>query len=141
MKWMVLCGLLLSLFVCGTVSAGSYSYVKADDFKSWLQDGRSMAIVDIQPGPDFQKQHFRDAIETNAYPAKTDEERKRLDKALPRLEASRDDIVIICPRGGGGAKGAYDYLKGKGIDEKRLFILEGGMQGWPHKGVTVLGKP
>lgn len=140
MKMALLFGLLLSLLVCGNVSAGGYTYVKADDFKSWLQDGKPMSIIDIQPATDFQKEHFRGAIETNAYPAKTAEELQRLDKTLTQLATSTDDIVVICPRGGGGAKGTYDYLKNKGIDEKRLFILEKGMQGWPHKGLTVLGR-
>lgn len=140
MKKALLFGLLLSLLVCGNGAAGSYTYVKADDFKSWLQDGKRMEIIDIQPATDFQKQHFRGSIETNAYPAKSAEERQRLDKTLTQLAASSDAIVVVCPRGGGGAKGTYDYLKSKGIDEKRLFILEGGMQGWPHKGLTVLGK-
>jgi len=39
--------------------------------------------------------------------------------------------VVICPRGGGGAKNACDYLKEKEI-EKRIFILREGMQGWPY---------
>ena len=140
MKRGLLFGLLFSLLCCGGAVAAGYSYVKADDFKSWLQDGKRMKIIDIQPAPDFQKQHFRGSIETNAYPAKSGEERQRLDKTLTQLAASSDDIVVVCPRGGGGAKGTYDYLIVKGIDEKRLFILEGGMQGWPHKGLTVLGK-
>jgi len=136
----ILFGLLLCLLVCSSATAGDYSYVKADDFKSWLQEGKKMAIIDIQPAPEFQKQHFRGAIETNAYPVKTAEERLRLDKTLPQLVASTEPIVVVCPRGGGGAKGTYDYLKSKGVDEKRLFILEGGMQGWPHKGLTVADK-
>ena len=99
-----------------------------------------MTIIDIQPAADFRKQHFRGSIETNAYPVKSAEERQRLDKSLPQLAATGEDVVVVCPRGGGGAKGAYDYLKGRGIAENRLFILEGGMQGWPYQGLTVLGK-
>lgn len=140
MKKGVLFGLLLSLLVCTIAAAGGYSYVKVDDFKSWLQEGKKMAIIDIQPAADFQKEHFRGAVETNAYPVKTDAERLRLDKTLPGLIASTGPVVVVCPRGGGGAKATYDYLKSRGIDEKRLLILEGGMQGWPHKGLTVAGK-
>jgi len=136
----VLFGLLLSLLVCSSATAGDYSFVKAGDFKSWLQDGKKMAIIDIQPAADFQQQHFLGSIETNAYPVKSAEERQRLDKTIPQLTASTESVVVVCPRGGGGAKGTYDYLKSKGIDEKRLFILEGGMQGWPHKEMTTAGK-
>ena len=137
----VIFGLFLAMLFCSVAAAGGYTYVKAADFRNWLEEGKKMSIIDIQPPAEFRKQHFRGSVETNAYPVKTAEERGRLDKAVSRLAASNDDVVVVCPRGGGGAKGAYDYLKGKGIDEKRLYILEGGMQGWPHKGVTVLGKP
>lgn len=135
----VLFFLLLSLVVCGVALANSYNYVKTEEFKSWLVKGKKMAIVDIQPAPDFAKGHFRGAIETDSYPLKSAEERQRLDKILPRLTASAEPVVVVCPRGGGGAKAAYDYLKGQGIDEKRLRILEGGMQGWPHKGLVETG--
>jgi len=132
--------LLLSLAVCRLSVAGDYHFVKTDDFRSWLQEGKKVAILDIQPAADFQKQHFRGSIETNAYPVKSDESRQRLDTTIPQLAASTDDIVIVCPRGGGGAKATYDYLKSKGINEKRLLILEGGMQGWPHKNLVEAGK-
>ncbi|HZV82966.1 MAG TPA: rhodanese-like domain-containing protein, partial [Geobacteraceae bacterium] len=88
---------------------------------------------------DFGKQHFKGAIETNAYPVKSDESRQRLDKTIPLLTASANPVVIVCPRGGGGAKATYDYLKSRGIEEKRLLILEGGMQGWPHKNLVESG--
>jgi len=140
-KLKVLLFLLLSLALCGIATAGGgYNYVKTDDFKNWLQDGRKIAIIDIQPAADFEKQHFRGSIETNAYPVKTDESRQSLDRTLPQLAASQDAIVIVCPRGGGGAKATYDHLKSKGIDEKRLLILEGGMQGWPHRELVENGK-
>lgn len=133
MKKKFLLFLLLSLAICGVAVAGSYNYVKPDEFKSWLQEGRKMAIVDIQPAGEFMVRHFRGSIATNAYPVKSDESLQRLDSALPQLVASTDAVVIVCPRGGGGAKATFDYLKSRGIDEKRLLILEGGMQGWPYK--------
>jgi hypothetical protein len=52
---------------------------------------------------------------------------------LPKIESSADDVVIVCPKGGGGAKKTYDFYKSKGVDEKRLLILEKGMGGWPYK--------
>jgi rhodanese-related sulfurtransferase len=131
--------LLLSLAVCRIAVAGDYRFIKADDFRSWLQEGKKVAIIDIQPAIDFEKQHFRGSIETNAYPVKSDESRQLLGRPLPQLAASSDPIVIVCPRGGGGAKAAYDYLKSMGIDEQRLLILEGGMQGWPHKNLVEAG--
>ena len=40
---------------------------------------------------------------------------------------------IVCPRGAGGAKRAYDYMEEKGIPKARLSILEKGQGGWPYK--------
>ena len=139
MKKALFITLLLTLGLTSLAIAFGYNYVNQDDFKKWLESGKNMAIVDIQPAADFKKQHFKGAIETNAFPAKTAEERARLDKTLPQFTATANDIVIICPRGGSGAKNTYDYLKNRGIAEKRLFILESGMQGWPHRGLTVAG--
>jgi len=70
-----------------------------------------MAIVDIQLPVEFQKYHFKGALETGAYPVKSLEDKEKLGKVMPRLLASQKDVVIVCPRGGGGAKNTYDYLK------------------------------
>jgi rhodanese-related sulfurtransferase len=130
--------LLMMLLGCAaTVIASSYNYVEADQFRQWLEKGKEMAIVDIQVPAEFQQHHFKASLETNAYPVKSAEDRQKLDKILPLLSASQNDVVVVCPRGGGGAKNAYDYLKAKGIAEKRIFILEDGMQGWPYKDLTV----
>lgn len=109
------------------------NYLKQDQFKHWLESGRQVIVVDIQPAADFSRQHFQGSIETNAYPGKTDEEKKRLDRALPVINGSQNEVVIVCPRGGGGAKNVYEYLKNKGILESRLYILTDGINGWPYK--------
>jgi rhodanese-related sulfurtransferase len=120
--------------------AADYRYVKQDTFKQWLESGKPMVLVDIQPPAEFAKKHFKGALETGAYPAKSDEEKKRLDKTLERINTSRDDVVIVCPRGGGGAKNTYDYLKAKGVAEGRMYILEKGSEGWPYPEMCVTGK-
>jgi rhodanese-related sulfurtransferase len=120
-----------ALLLCTTGSALAYNYIKADEFKAWLESGREVAIVDILPAADFAKGHFAGAIETNAYPVKSDEEKGRLDPVAAALAASSEEVIIVCPRGGGGAKSTYDYLKAKGIAEQRLLILEKGSEGWP----------
>lgn len=122
------------------VLAGGYKYVAPDQFKQWLENGKDMSIVDIQVPAEFQQHHFKGALETNSYPVKSSADKQKLDAVLPQLAATQNDVVVICPRGGGGAKNTYDYLKEKGIDEKRVFILKDGMQGWPYKEFTVGGK-
>lgn len=130
----------LVLMQATTAFAFGYNYLKPDQFKLWLESGKKVVIVDIQVPTEFKKQHFKNSIETNAYPVKSDEERKRLDATMEKINATQDDVVIICPRGGGGAKNTYDYLKGKGVAEKRLFILEKGMEGWPFPEMCETGK-
>jgi rhodanese-related sulfurtransferase len=114
------------------LAAFASNYVKSDAFKQWLETGKPMVIIDIQPAEDYAKQHFKGSIETNAFPAKTEEEKKRLDKVIPKIQSSKNDVVIICPRGRSGASNTYDYLKARGVAESRLFILEGGIAGWPY---------
>jgi len=126
--------LFLILFVLMVaVPAIAANYVKPDEFKQWLDGNRKMVIVDVQPAAEFAQHHFKEAIETNAFPGKTDEEKMRLDRTLPVINASESAVVIVCPRGGGGAKNAYEYLKSKGVAEQRLHILEKGIEGWPYK--------
>ena len=63
------------------------------------------------------------AVPTYAYPAKTDEERAKLRPAVSRILSSKEDVVIVCPGGGSGAKNTYDFLKAQGVPEDRMRIL------------------
>lgn len=129
---------LLAITLCA--HAADYRYIGQDDFKSRLESGKAMQIVDIQTAADFDKHHFKGALETNAFPAKSAEEKHRLDGALEHVKGSSAEIVIVCPRGGGGAKNTFDYLREKGIPASRMYILEKGMEGWPYPALTVTGK-
>lgn len=128
------------LAATASAHAAEYRYIGQDDFKSRLESGKPMQIIDIQTAPDFGRHHFRGSLETNAFPAKSDEEKHRLDGVLERVKGSSEDIVIICPRGGGGAKNTFDYLREKGTPVNRMYILEKGMEGWPYPALTVTGK-
>lgn len=133
MRRITVMSVVLLVAFAASAFAASYNYVAPAEFKSWLESGKKMQIVDIQVPAEFQKQHFQGSIETNAYPVKSTEEKQRLDKTVTVLAASQEEVVVICPRGGGGAKNAYDYLKEKGVPEARLHILEKGIEGWPYK--------
>ena len=135
----VTAGLILCLLTVAALAA-DYRFVKQETFKQWLESGKKMVLVDIQPPADFAKKHFKGALETGAYPVKSDEEKKRLDLILDRINSSQDDVVIVCPRGGGGAKNTWDYLIAKGIPVSRLYILEKGSEGWPYPELCVTGK-
>ena len=140
MKRIMVLTLLLVIGSIATVMAGGYNYVEAEQFRQWLEKGKDMAIVDIQVPAEFSQHHFKAALETGAYPVKSAADKQKLDAVIPRLSATQSDVVVVCPRGGGGAKNTYDYLKEKGISEKRIFILKEGMQGWPYKELAVAVK-
>ncbi len=137
LRTMVLPLLLSVLAFCGEARAQDYSYVGIDEFKGWLEGQRPVHIVDIQPEKDFQKQHFADSIQTNAYPVESDEQRAALDQGLAAFTKGNRDVVISGPRGKKGAERAYDYLKSKGIPTNRLFILTGGMAAWPYSDLLI----
>ena len=113
--------------------ATDYNFISQDAMRTKLDKQDTVAIVDICPVDQFAKAHLPGSIETNAYPVKTDEDRAKLHPTLPKLQASAENIVIICPAGRGGAKRTYDYYVVNGIEESRLFILEKGMNGWPYQ--------
>jgi rhodanese-related sulfurtransferase len=133
-------GTILAVLLFSVTLAHAENYVNPDQFKQWLETSKPFQIVDIQTREEFEKHHFMGSIETNAYPVKSDEEKQRLDQILPVLQASKDNVVVVCPRGGGGAKNTYEHLKSKGIPEDRLFILEKGVDGWPYTEWFVQGK-
>lgn len=128
---------LLAVLMVGLLNMAAlfenFNYVKAEDFKQWLDSGKAMVLVDIQVKEEFPLHHFKNSIETNAFPVETEEQRKMLDPAVTAAKAAGTDVVVVCPRGGGGAKRCYTYLKDQGIAEEKLFILEGGVEKWPSK--------
>jgi rhodanese-related sulfurtransferase len=138
MKRIVLVALAMLLY--SVIPAMAENYVQPDTFKQWLESGKPVIIVDIQVPDEFEKHHFKKSIETNAYPAKTDEEKRKLDGVLSTINSSKKDVVIICPRGAGGAKNTYEYLKTKGVVESRMHILDKGIDGWPYKEMFVQGR-
>jgi len=126
---------LLSIFICtGTASAASdFNFISIATMKDNLAANKPMIILDIQVKDEFAQHHIKGSVATYAYPVKSTEEEARLDNILTQYNASHEDIVIVCPRGAGGAKRAYKYLKANNVPEEKLLILEDGMQGWPHQ--------
>ena len=124
----------LALLLCAaTARAGDYRYVAPQDMRTWLESGKELLIVDIQPAKDFSRQHFAGAIETNAFPVESAEEQQRLELAVSAAKGNARDVVVVCPRGKGGAKRTFDYLKTNGVAEDRLYILTDGMDKWPYQ--------
>lgn len=133
--------LLIIVALLATVStAMAANYIKPLELKQAFEKNKSMIVVDIQSANDFAQQHLPGSVETNAFPAKSADEKQRLDKVLATIKASADPVIIVCPRGKGGAKNSYEYLLSQGVAENRLQILEDGISGWPYKELFKQGR-
>lgn len=133
-----------AIFIAATAlnaaASPQYNYMSADELETRLKAGTNVHVVDIQVEPEYAGHHIRGAYPTYSYPVKSDEDKAKLDSAIPVIKDTNYPVVIVCPRGGGGAERACDHLKGKGIDGTRLFILEKGQAGWKSAELTVKGK-
>lgn len=131
---LVLPFVLLLLVGCGgkVKENAKYNYISADETaKLMREDASKLVLVDIQEKPDFTEEHLKGAVATYAYPVKTDAEKARLAEILPQIKPNQK-VVIICPRGGGGADRAYDFYLEKGLKKEQLFTLKGGQYEWPR---------
>jgi rhodanese-related sulfurtransferase len=124
--------LALLLLTMNVSLADSYNFISAEQMKTKITTGNDVIVVDIQEENDFNKHHLPGSIATYAYPVKTDSERATIDKAIAKYNETGQQVVIVCPRGEGGAKRCYDYMKSKNVPEEKLTILEKGMAGWPY---------
>ncbi|WP_432737830.1 rhodanese-like domain-containing protein [Maridesulfovibrio sp. FT414] len=125
-------GLLLIISSAAFAMKEAYNYMSAEALNTAVQDGADVAIVDIQVPADYKAHHIKGAIETGAYPVKTADDKAKFTATLAKVKDSKENIVIICPRGKGGAERAVDYFKEQGVAPYRLFILTEGQGGWNY---------
>jgi rhodanese-related sulfurtransferase len=116
-------------------ATGDYNFISAQTLQKQIEKKASPIIIDICPVEQYAQGHIIGSIETNAYPVKTEAQKARLAEYLPKIKESPGQVVIVCPRGAGGAKRTYEYYKSNGVQSSRLLILENGMNGWPFKTV------
>lgn len=114
------------------------NYISAEDTASIIRNKNpGYVIIDIQPKADFDKHHLQGAVSTCAFPANTPEMHEKLKAGLDAVKADQK-IIVVCPRGGGGAKNTVNYYRSIGIRNDRLLILENGQTGWPQSLSDVL---
>ena len=135
MKKLIFTLLLIAAF-CVPAYAGEYNYVSAEQVKEWISSDTPVSIVDIQVKDEFDAHHLKGSIATYSYPVKSDADKARLDNTADALKDNKTQVVVVCPRGKGGAKRCYDYLASRGVAEDRLLILEKGIAGWPYKNLV-----
>lgn len=120
------------LLFTGSAFAGSYNYITPEQVKANLKHKTPMHVLDIQVADAYAKHHLPGAMQSCAYPVKSAEDKAKLDGFIGEISKDAAPVVIVCPRGKGGAERTYEHLKEKGIAESRLLILEGGQDGWPY---------
>ena len=134
--FLLLCCTLLPLTALAADTPAPYNYISAADLEARLTAKEPIHLVDIQVEEEFAKHHITGATATYAYPVKTDAEKAKLQAVLTKIKADKAPVVVICPRGAGGATRTYDYLLSQGIAAERLLILEKGQEGWACKALT-----
>jgi rhodanese-related sulfurtransferase len=128
---MLLLGLLALAGVAIAVDGSpAYHYISAQSLQERLTGGQPTNLVDIQVEEEFARHHIKGAVPTYAYPVKSADDTAKLAATVEKLKGNSDPVVIICPRGAGGATRTYDYLLTQGIAAERLLILEKGQEGW-----------
>jgi rhodanese-related sulfurtransferase len=133
MKKLILALTLLTMILTAPAYADDYNYVSPEKVKNWISSGTPISIVDIQVKEEFDAHHLTGSIATFSYPVKSDTDKAKLDEAVTALKKNDTPVVVVCPRGKGGAKRCYDYLEDQGIAQDRLLILTKGMAGWPYE--------
>ena len=113
--------------------AASYNYISAEEMKEKFTAGEDIIIVDIQVKEEYEQHHLPGSVATYAYPVKSETERAAIDIAVAKYNETGEPVVIVCPRGKGGAKRTYDYMMSQNVLEDKLTILENGMSGWPYQ--------
>jgi rhodanese-related sulfurtransferase len=132
-KLSIICAAFLGLALPVLAGATDFNFVSAGELKGWLETAKPILLVDIQEQQGFAAHHLKGSLETNAYPVESEAQRTLLAPALELTQAgSFEAMVVVCPRGKGGAKRAYEFLRDQGVPEAKLFILTGGMDKWPH---------
>ncbi len=128
--YLILVLTMLLIPVISFAGNNAYNYISAQDLEARLNSNLPTNIIDIQVEQEFSQHHIKGAKPTYAYPVKSDTDRTKLDTSIEEVKANNHPVVIVCPRGGGGAKRTHDYLLQQGITRERLLILEKGQAGW-----------
>lgn len=133
---LLLCALLVGSSAVAADGQPTYNFITAQLLQERLAANQPTNLVDIQVEEEFARHHIKGAVPTYAYPVKSLAETAKLDPVVETLKANSDPVVIVCPRGGGGATRTYDYLLARGIAVERLLILEKGQAGWASAPLT-----
>lgn len=123
------------MMLCMTSIPGlsqAYNMMTADQLKVRLDSKEPTILLDIQKENAYKEHHFYGSIRTYAYPAKTDTDLQSVVQGVRVHEQTGNDIVIIGPRGGRAAQRTTEFLITRRVPEDKIYILDGGIKGWPY---------
>lgn len=106
-----------------------WRYMTADELVEKLEAGDPVIVLDTRTDDMYDAGHIPGAYHVPCFPVDTAEAEDMLREAAPNLEGD-DPIAVVCKTGNKGAKRAISVLQEEGIAADRLFILEGGGEGW-----------
>ena len=106
-----------------------WQYMTADELAQKLDAGDPVIVLDIRTDDMYNAGHIKGAYQVPVFPVDTAEAEQELTDAAKNL-GEEDPVVIVCKTGNKGAKRAISVLEDAGISNDRLFILEGGGDGW-----------
>lgn len=111
-----------------------YNYISPAELKSRLDAGEitagTLIMVSSQTEEEWASGYLPDAYPTYSRPLTEDAHFAKLDPFLNIAKDTDADIIIICPRGGSGARRPFDYFAENGISKDRLLLLEGGQEAY-----------
>lgn len=131
-KLLQIATMVLVLTLTLSVPAFAYQFITAAELKQRMIEHTPMTLVDIQVEAEFHQHHIIGAQATYAYPVETAADRDKMMPVITPLLSNTDLAIVVCPRGGGGAKRAYDLLLQSGVAENRVYILKKGQAAWPY---------
>lgn len=98
--------------------------IDAAQLRDWIDEGRSLALLDTRPEESYDAWHIRDAIH---YPYRPDLEFDAADFQARTGLTPEDDVVTIC------AKGISSFDLAKRLEDsgyESITVVENGMEGW-----------
>ena len=100
--------------------------VDAKTLKSWLSDGRELALIDVREAGQFGEAHLFFAVPLPY---------SRFEVALPALLPNPAVRLVFCDAGDGIAERAADRAEALGYRD--VHVLAGGIEGWKRAGYTL----
>jgi len=102
--------LLATVLTTSLSLASDYRMIRPQALKETIDRNATLHLVDIQVVEEFDTHSLPGAIATHAYPLKSESDLAKLQVIVSGLKQNGDPLVIVCPRGKGGAERTYRYL-------------------------------